>query len=310
MSRFSDYLASQITPQMTLLEKFNLMIKFLQENNYISIFYSQENYNIQTGNYQKEKVNLNGFTLHIGDCIVFSNGYYAFVETIGVNTFTIGNVLYFQGQQGVSVIGATISSGHLILTLSDGENIDAGNLKGVSNFSINSSQHLIVNYQDGTNQDLGAIFNGNVNIDGNFTANSIIENMEGYSFTTSEKENLTKEILYAGVVKNGNKLTLCVYAKLKRTGTVEENNISLGQFGIPYLIGTRLYPAVNNWLEFKRLYCGSNYNSGEEVNGLVIKSSNILLTFIIYDINNKLTEDVDYYCRFETTFLLSENLAS
>ena len=169
MSKFSDYLASQITPQMTLLEKFNLMIKFLQENNYISVFYSQENYNLQTESYQKEKVNLNGFTLHIGDCIVFSNGYYGFVETIGVNNFTIGNILYFQGEQGVSVVGATILSGNLILTLSDGENVNAGNIGAVSSFSINSSQHLIVNYADGTTQDLGEIFNGNVSITGNFT---------------------------------------------------------------------------------------------------------------------------------------------
>ena len=32
MSRFQDYLSSAITPQMTLLEKFNALIKFLKEN--------------------------------------------------------------------------------------------------------------------------------------------------------------------------------------------------------------------------------------------------------------------------------------
>ena len=180
MSKFSDYLASQITPQMTLLEKFNLMIKFLQENNYISVFYSQENYNLQTESYQKEKVNLNGFTLHIGDCIVFSNGYYAFVETIGVNNFTIGNVLYFQGEQGVSVVGATISSGNLILTLSDGENINAGNTGAISHFSIDESQHLIVHYQNGTTDDLGDIFQGNVSISGSLVvSNGISGNLTG-----------------------------------------------------------------------------------------------------------------------------------
>ena len=31
MSRFSDYLASAITPQMTLLEKFNALLKYLEE---------------------------------------------------------------------------------------------------------------------------------------------------------------------------------------------------------------------------------------------------------------------------------------
>ena len=178
MSRFSDYLSSQITPQMTLLEKFNLMIKFLQENNYISIFYSKENYNVQTESYQKEKVNLNGFTLHIGDCIIFANGYYAFVETLGENTFTIGEILYFQGEQGVSVVGATISSGSLILTLSDGENVNAGFIGAVSSFSIDANQHLIVNYANGTTQDLGAIFNGNISISGNLNVSGTINGVK------------------------------------------------------------------------------------------------------------------------------------
>ena len=262
MSRFSDYLSSQITPQMTLLEKFNLMIKFLQENNYISIFYSQENYNIQTESYQKEKVNLNGFTLHIGDCIVFSNGYYAFVETIGINSFTIGNVLYFQGEQGVSVVGATISSGHLILTLSDNENIDAGNLKGISNFSINESQHLIVNYQDGTSQDLGAIFNGNISISGNLTAtgtvdgnkitgNEIVEKMTGYAFEkASASADYTRNEIYASVCKTGNKITFVIFLTITPTTDISANSIiNLGRFYIPTAIGEKLYPYSQSGLD-------------------------------------------------------------
>lgn len=71
-------------------------------------------------------------------------------------------------EQGESVQAATIRNGHLILTLTNGDELDAGDLGGVSGFSINASQHLIVTLQNGTTQDLGAIFSGNVVINGNF----------------------------------------------------------------------------------------------------------------------------------------------
>lgn len=71
-------------------------------------------------------------------------------------------------QQGESVTAAHMAAGHLILTLSNGDELDAGNLGAVSGMFINASQHLIVTYQDGTTQDLGAIFAGNVVINGNF----------------------------------------------------------------------------------------------------------------------------------------------
>ena len=70
-------------------------------------------------------------------------------------------------QQGESVDGARIASGVLQLHLTNGTWLTAGNLGAVSGFSINGSQHLIVTYQDGTTQDLGAIFTGNVAINGN-----------------------------------------------------------------------------------------------------------------------------------------------
>ena len=72
-------------------------------------------------------------------------------------------------QQGESVTGATITNGHLILTLSNGDTLDAGNTGAVSSFSIDANQHLIVTYQDGSTNDLGAIFTGNVSISGNLS---------------------------------------------------------------------------------------------------------------------------------------------
>lgn len=69
-------------------------------------------------------------------------------------------------QQGESVTDAKIVDGHLYLTLSNDERLDAGNVKPVTRFEINASQHLIVFYGDGTSQDLGEIFNGNVIVNG------------------------------------------------------------------------------------------------------------------------------------------------
>lgn len=323
MSRFSDYLSSQITPQMTLLEKFNLMIKFLKENNYISVFYSQEKYNVQKESYQKEKVNLNGFTLHIGDCIVFSNGYYAFVEMLGENTFTIGNVLYFQGEQGVSVVGATISSGNLILTLSDGENVNAGFIGAVSSFSINDSQHLIVHYANGTTQDLGAIFSGDINVSGDLTAtgtidgnlitgNEIKEKMSGYSFVAPTASNVEITHIYDSVVKNGNKITLVAFIKLNRTSEYTSNYLDICRFNIPQAVANKLYPTNIggvNVLDIKKIIACTSISSTVDLTEYIQKSTGLSqLIFGIYGVSD-LVPGTDYYIRCEVTFLLSDNLA-
>ena len=216
-------------------------------------------------------------------------------------------------QQGESVDQARIASGILQLHLTNGTWLTAGNVKPVSNFSIDASQHLIVNYQDGTSQDLGAIFNGNVNIAGTLnatkvTGDEIIENMTGYTFNKPNNENLTKDVLYAGVVKNGNKLTFCIFAKLNRTGVVEDGICNYGSFGIPSSIGAKLYPYRSQWLEAKKVYLSNNYNDGVEAYGLVYKDGNDVVRFNIYGINS-IELNTDYVVRFEVTFLLSDNLA-
>lgn len=78
-------------------------------------------------------------------------------------------------EQGESVASAAIVGGHLKLTLTNGDVLDAGDLGGVSSFSIDASQHLIVHYQNGTTQDLGAIFSGNVTINGDLSVTGNIE---------------------------------------------------------------------------------------------------------------------------------------
>ena len=84
-------------------------------------------------------------------------------------------------QQGESVESAAIVDGDLILTLTNGDEINAGNIGAVSGFSIDANSHLIVSFQDGTTQDLGNIFNGNIDVSGNLTASTLTPAAYNYS---------------------------------------------------------------------------------------------------------------------------------
>lgn len=117
---------------------------------------------LQNASAKEFRVNKKG-NATISFSIVFANG----------DTLESGDIIL---QQGESVTNATIRQGHLILTLSNGDELDAGDVGAVTGFSINESQHLIVTYQNGTIQDLGAIFTGDVNINGNLTVTGNIIN--------------------------------------------------------------------------------------------------------------------------------------
>lgn len=214
-------------------------------------------------------------------------------------------------QQGESINGADIRNGHLYLSLTNGDELDAGNVKPVNSFLINPSQHLIVKYDDGTNQDLGAIFSGNVNIDGNLTANSIIENMSGYGYAPITKENATITYTYVGVVKNGNKITFACSGFFSRSGNLTGGNCPLIKFTMPDSIGAKLYPSNidgANGLAFMQLYLAKSYSTGLVKPLMVIKDSDHEISPTLYALSD--TEvGTPYLFRFEITFLLSDNLA-
>ncbi|MBO4726403.1 MAG: hypothetical protein J5598_02255 [Clostridia bacterium] len=230
-------------------------------------------------------------------------------------------------QQGESVDDARIASGILQLHLTNGTWLTAGNIKPVSNFSIDASQHLIVNYQDGTSQDLGAIFNGNINISGDLavtgditgskvdctlvTGDEIVEKMSGYSFENIPSANVNKNVNFAGAVKNGNKLTFVVACDFKR---VDDQAGSLGAFAFnfPQAVGEKLYPSAllgNNCLTTGKLILTTDiYGNGVTCEYSILKYSNTRFTIYIYSANNMVL-NTDYYGRIEVTFLLSDNLA-
>ena len=216
-------------------------------------------------------------------------------------------------QQGESVDDARIAGGILQLHLTNGTWLTAGNIKPVSNFSIDANQHLIVNYQDGTSQDLGAIFNGNVNIDGNFTANSIIENMTGYSAYLGSITGLTIENVYTGAVKNGNKLTLVGALKLTRTSELPLGSQVIMTFAMPNDVRAKLYPTTiggYGCLSFKRLKAVNvDNNTMYDLDVfLTTAGTSSVQVFIQGASVNNLPLNTEVYLRIEDTYLLSDNL--
>lgn len=214
-------------------------------------------------------------------------------------------------QQGESINGATIRNGHLYLSLTNGDELDAGNLKPVTSFTINASQHLIVNYGDGTSQDLGAIFSGNVNIDGilnatKVTGDEIVENMTGYTFVKNTSAPFT--YAFAGVSKNGNKLTFVIAGVLNTDSPTSLFNV--GSFVVPEAVANKIVPLESgtSQVAFIKTTANTDYLTYVDLEGVVVKDGTRYIGFRLYPRN--VTPNINYKVRIEMTFLLSDNLAT
>lgn len=253
------------------------------------------------------------------------NATYTFVVTFEDGTELESNE--FVLAQGESINGAIIRNGHLYLSLTNGDELDAGNLKPVTSFTIDASQHLIVNYGDGTSQDLGAIFNGNITIHGDLevTGDAIIPNVDaGYVYSEGaisgaeivermsgySKKNvnaIVNDLVYTSICKNGNKLTIVFFGTIT---PLAQTNYNLIQYEIPSEVGAKLYPftsgSVTNLLDVK--YASLFVDSTDITQAImrVRKESNTTLTLELRA--QPLTPNTQYYCRFEVTFLLSDSL--
>lgn len=218
-------------------------------------------------------------------------------------------------QQGESVTDAKIVNGHLYLTLSNDERLDAGNVKPVTRFEINANQHLIVYYGDGTTQDLGAIFQGDVSINGKLTANvvdgvkitgnEIVEKMNGYSV-----ENISEHWTptYISAVKNGNKLTIVFCGNVIPP---TKGAISLCSFKIPQDVGVKLFPyklGEEYFLDNKAIQLFNTNISAVQILADCQKTSNTTIRFALR-FNDNVIINQQYYFRYEITFLLSDNMA-
>ncbi len=126
-------------------------------------------------------------------------------------------------QEGESVESARISNGHLVLTLTNGDELDAGDLGGVSSFAINSSQHLIVTYQSGRTQDLGAIFQGNISISGNLSVSgNITQDGIGYAsmgFTAVPASGVSRTAIYCRAISLPHLLLIVINEQIEITNS-------------------------------------------------------------------------------------------
>ena len=299
-------------------------VGWLLENNALP-FQSTANYAGNTEIAMSTLINPSPAKVRVGSIIFFADSKVSTVIGVTSNSFIVSDQYNDLVDDVVYVSNVAINaSGHLIVTLSNGNTIDAGLIKQVSNFSIDGSQHLIATYNDGSTTDLGAIFSGDISISGNLTAtgtitgntvtgNTVLEIMSGYGWSQiGTATNTTREYVYAGISKTGNKLTLVVAINLTNTTGVQDASIPLCRFGVPADIASKLYPTtigLYNFLALQKAQLFSAHNSAPlDINVYIEKSTNAM------DIKtwklNDLVQGTKYYLRCEFTFLLSENLAA
>lgn len=146
---------------------------------------------------------------------------------------------------------------------------------------------------------------GDVDVTGAITGDSIIENMSGYSF---EKSNEV-EVEYAGVCKNGNKITFSIFGHKEVTESV--NQLGVGTFIVPASIYNAIVGGFTSgaYCDIKNLYLATAFNEGISKPALMFKSNQNQLSVNIYNTSD-LTINSTYYFRYEVTFLLSDNLIS
>lgn len=204
-------------------------------------------------------------------------------------------------QQGESVQSAYIQNGHLHLVLTNGDDLDAGNM-----------------------------FNGDITLAGNFAAASVktpsltsdapeisaqkpvVEVMTGYNanFRASD-ENANIEGVYIGAVKNGNKLTISCFLKITPLGAMPAN-YTLANFYLPFSIGSKLAPSLvggYNFLDNRKISCFSSFGSAVDTYAYISKSSNTQINFVL-GVSSNLIANTEYSLRYEVTFLLSDSLAA
>lgn len=281
-------------------------VQWLLENNALP-FQSTANYVGNTEIAMSTLVNPSPAKVRVGSLIFFADSKVSTVIGVTSNSFIVSDQYNDLVDDVVYVSNVAINgSGHLICTLSNGDTIDAGNIKQVSNFSIDGSQHLIANYNDGTTTDLGAIFSGNVNISGNLTANSIIENMAGYSWW---KNGTWFDTIYAGAVKNGNKITFVLFAYFTKDASTPDQP-TLGGFVIPSSVGSKLYPYTGNVLVNNTVALFHGDTEFYVKPYFVKKPDNGNILIEMRDVVANLTNNDTYYFRMEFTFLLSDPLNS
>lgn len=150
-----------------------------------------------------------------------------------------------------------------------------------------------------------------LDVNGNFTANEIVEKMSGYTASLYSITGISVEDVYASVVKTGNKITFVFAGSVtKATGYSGSSRQQLIKFNIPSSIGAKLYPIPIgiNILDVKKISCITEAFTSVEATIDCEKYSNTEVVDVL-DVSS-LVEETKYFIRYEVTFLLSDNLIS
>lgn len=211
-------------------------------------------------------------------------------------------------QQGESVQSAYIQNGNLHLVLTNGDDLDAGNM---FNGDVNVSGNIIAtgNAVISGSVSTPILTSQNENIE---AQKPVVEVMAGYAFTQLPQQYGTLSVSYAGAVKNGNKLTLAVAGTYEKAS--DGSNEAIGRFTIPLNVNAKLFPfyitGIGNVLEFKSVGFVDTSNGAILSPTLrLIKNQYGSLNIYIQAVHG-LTTGHTYYFRYEVTFLLSDNLAA
>ena len=145
---------------------------------------------------------------------------------------------------------------------------------------------------------------------GEITANSIIENMSGYSGEGFEDTLTDLNVIYAGCVKTGNKITFSLFFSF----TYDSGKFKdIFRFNIPSSVGALIYPYTLGGEPLASELSVPVIKARNEIPvncyGEIYKPANDRLIFSLSTSNATLEANATYLCRMECTFLLSENLA-
>lgn len=146
------------------------------------------------------------------------------------------------------------------------------------------------------------------------TGDSIIEIMDGYTYTPQTPTTFTLTIAYAGVVKTGNKVTFALALEFTTINT-SSGYQSIGYFDVPNAVGNKIIPTTvfgTNVVDCKKVGCAESVTSLTDANVLMSKATgNPGKTRFYMGLHHpNIAAGKSVFCRYEVTFLLSDNLAA
>lgn len=235
--------------------------------------------------------------------------------------------------QGDSVASAAIVNGHLILTLTNGDTIDAGSMfDGNVNITgtLTCAGDVLINADLTAGEIVGskvsstglltasgnATFTSDISVGGDaaitgtITGGEIVENMTGYTFEATPTKPAGVNITYASVVKNGNKITFAVALSVLLSSAISTGE-GICYFFIPAEIGAKLFPFTSggaNYLDVKGVEFAIDGVSTISAKCRFLKNSDTTLLLNVRMEN--FAAGTQYYGRYECTFLLNDNMAA